>query len=129
MRIALLSILLLFCFTLTYSYTREITGTPAHKEAGIGCVACHGADTPERRAPVSACKGCHGNSDGTYKGKLDKDGKPVKQRYLDGNTALIFNFHDSHDGDLRCTVCHTVHAKPSQPEHCNACHKFAVQVK
>ncbi|MCL2877166.1 MAG: cytochrome c3 family protein [Acidobacteria bacterium] len=79
-------------------------------------------------APASACKGCHKTSGDTYKGKLDKDGKPVHKNYSDGGLTREMNFHDSHQGDIRCTICHTTHTEPSKL-YCNDCHSFRVEIK
>lgn len=104
-----------------------IVSTKIHGEMGLSCIDCHNTDTPGKRAPASTCKNCHENLDGTYKGELGADGKPVHKEYPEGNGFKMTNFHDSHQGDIRCTLCHTAHQEPVM--YCNECHQFKVEVK
>ena len=115
----------MLAFIFAYAQAGKTIRTKAHQN--LSCASCHNTDKPERRAPVSACNMCHGNSGGTYKGKLDKDGKPVRNSYLDGSLTREMNFHDSHQGDIRCTICHTTHAEPPKL-YCNDCHSFKVEL-
>ena len=105
----------------------KITSTTVHEEMGLSCADCHNTDTPEKRAPASTCKGCHENMDGTYKGILGADGKPEHKDYPEGTGYKNASFHDSHQGDIRCTMCHTAHQAPVL--YCNECHDFKVEVK
>ena len=82
-----------------------------HGELGIQCAACHKTDAPTSRAPASACANCHGS----YAEVAAK------------TKALKPNPHDSHAGEVRCTLCHKSH-KPSTV-YCNECHRFDMKIK
>lgn len=77
----------------------------AHNAAKVQCQTCHveGVDKP---APASSCLTCHGS----YKAAAAL------------TASLKPNPHDSHMGEIRCTICHAAH-RPSQV-YCNQCHTF-----
>lgn len=82
-----------------------------HLESGLTCTDCHGTEEPTKRAPVSACTACHGPYADVA--ELTKDVEP--------------NPHDSHQGEIRCGMCHKSH-EPSV-NYCNECHEFDFKVK
>ncbi|MCD8553671.1 cytochrome c3 family protein [Seleniivibrio sp.] len=84
----------------------------AHKDRGIACEDCHGTKTPEKKAPASVCKTCHADHRGEIK------------TYKNNGHEVKVNPHDSHQGELRCTLCHSIH-EPSKL-YCNqdGCHAF-----
>lgn len=87
---------------------------PPHLDNDISCADCHGTDTPQKRAPARFCIECHSQVPGLI------------QQYSDGGFERSINVHDSHDGQLRCTLCHKIH-NPSKL-YCNDCHEFDVSV-
>ena len=75
-----------------------------HLAAGVACSACH-TTTPIRPTSTATCLSCHG---GTY----DK---------LAAMTAADDpNPHQSHQGEVPCTVCHHVHM--ASENFCSQCH-------
>lgn len=106
---------------------KPVVSMKAHAENGLVCADCHKTENPEKRAPASSCIECHENKDGTYKGVLDDKGEPVKKDYNESAGMKSVNMHDSHQGEIRCTVCHTYHKEPAL--YCNECHSFDVKVK
>ncbi len=106
---------------------KQIVSMKAHAENGLVCADCHKTENPEKRAPASSCIECHENKDGTYKGVLGDDGQPLKKTYSEAAGTKSVNIHDSHQGEIRCTVCHTSHKEPVL--YCNECHSFKVKVK
>lgn len=77
----------------------------AHQDAKVTCQACH--KNQKNKPPDSAaCLNCHDS----YKAVAERTAQ-VKP-----------NPHDSHLGELRCTLCHSMH-KPSKV-YCNECHTF-----
>lgn len=82
-----------------------------HGVEQIPCEDCHGTPTPDKRAPASACTGCHGEYDEIAKLTEAQDPNP----------------HKSHQGELRCTMCHKVH-QPSVV-YCNECHDYGMKIK
>ena len=101
---------IVFLFSSTvFAETKTVTGK--HAEAKVTCAACHGSDAPTKRAPASACISCHG--DNASVAKRTKNVTP--------------NPHDSHQGDLRCTLCHKTH-EPSVV-YCDECHSFKFNIK
>lgn len=76
-----------------------------HAAKQIQCTACH--PQGEKVAPTTQdCMTCHGS----YKDVAGKTG------------SLRPNPHDSHMGELECTVCHKGHQQ--QTVFCNQCHTF-----
>jgi len=94
------------------SYSGDKTLRGLHNEAQLECIDCHGVEEPVKRARASACKNCHED----HKGE-------VKTYYNNGQPVEV-NPHDSHQGELRCTLCHKIH-EPSVL-YCNqsGCHSF-----
>lgn len=84
-----------------------------HAARGVACQACHKTQTPSRAAKASACNGCH---------SYDALAKQTAQ--------IQPNPHDSHAGQIRCTLCHKEH-KASE-NYCRSCHatgeKFGFKV-
>ena len=88
--------------------SQELRGK--HHAANLACAACHkGNTTGSPKAAV--CSECHG--DYTAVAKLTSTSKP--------------NPHASHEGDLRCTLCHRVHQTSTL--YCNQCHQFDLPLK
>ena len=125
-QLSLTNITLTVCFIFIFSSTsfaasKEIVSTLKHKEAGITCVDCHGKGSPKKMPHHSVCIECHDSGNGYYTGEM--------RTYKNDGKDRQFNVHDSHQGKVRCTVCHTVHKKPEKPMLCNACHQIDVEVK
>jgi hypothetical protein len=88
-----------------------------HATAGIGCTQCHGKGLPKADDTVenSRCLTCHGPMD-----KLAKKTEP--KDFKDRNP------HQSHLGDIACTVCHKGHTESKV--YCMECHKnFEMKIK
>jgi fumarate reductase flavoprotein subunit len=96
--------------------THELRGK--HLAAELKCKDCHGTDVPDRRAPASRCKECH-------EGEIEIASKQLPLRGKTGKIVEV-NVHASHQGELRCTLCHRVHS-PSVL-YCNDCHEYDVKV-
>lgn len=77
-----------------------------HKEAGLSCADCHMTDKPEKKAKASVCIDCH------------ESYQVVAER----TKSLKPNPHDSHQGELRCTYCHSSHGEDKL--YCNQCHEL-----
>lgn len=80
--------------------------TDKHKDIGLTCENCHETSSPENRPAMAVCIECHKSYE-TIK-ELTKNLKP--------------NPHDSHQGDLRCTLCHSAHGNDKL--YCNECHEL-----
>ncbi|GFE59551.1 cytochrome c3 family protein [Geobacter sp. AOG2] len=106
---------------------KEIVATLKHKENNLTCADCHGTATPTAFVPSSVCIRCHDSGDGTYRGKLDAHGEGVEKEYRESGRIRKMSIHDSHQGPVRCTVCHSVHKKPAEKIYCNWCHKIDVK--
>ena len=78
--------------------------TSKHAERGVACASCHGTSTPATKAKSKACMSCHSYAD---LAKKTAGGK--------------INPHDSHAGELRCTLCHKEHGESTL--YCKTCHK------
>ncbi len=75
-----------------------------HSAKGVSCEACHKTKSPSRAAKASSCNTCHNYAD------------------LAKKTAKVNpNPHESHAGEVRCTLCHREH-KPSV-NYCLECHQ------
>lgn len=87
------------------------------KHKGMECAACHGTATPSTYADQKACIQCHGQ----YKGKVvpNADYNPDRNPR---RPVVEVNPHDSHFGNVRCTLCHKEHTKSPKPV-CNDCHQ------
>lgn len=88
-----------------------------HKHKDVPCATCHGTNTPTEMADQAACIKCHGQ----YKGKVvpNADYNPDRNPR---RPVIEVNPHDSHLGDVRCTLCHREHSQSPQTA-CNQCHK------
>ena len=87
-----------------------------HAKAMIDCAGCHGKDVPLLDTTVenSRCLACHGPQDHLAARSTPKD---FPQR----------NPHDSHLGEIACTVCHHAHAESKA--YCLDCHRnFAMEI-
>ena len=87
-----------------------------HAEAMIDCAGCHGKDVPLLDTTVenSRCLACHGPQDQLAARSTPKD---FPKR----------NPHDSHLGEIACTVCHHAHAESKA--YCLDCHRnFAMEI-
>lgn len=80
-----------------------------HMQRGVSCAQCHGVSAPTTPAKAKSCMKCHDYA--TLAAKTDPKKKP----------ELKLNPHDSHAGELRCTLCHREHAQ--SVNHCKTCHK------
>jgi hypothetical protein len=77
-----------------------------HALKKVSCGACHGTFFPEERASDEQCFKCHKSYPNLA--ELTKNVKP--------------NPHDSHLGEIRCSLCHKAHEK--SVFYCNQCHAF-----
>lgn len=116
-----------FVMLLAFSQTalaKPLTGMKAHTDVGLTCESCHNTTNV-----VDGCLTCHANSDGTYRGELDKNGNAVEKDYPEAGKTRKAAIHDSHGGKIRCTVCHTAHQEEPEKLYCNNCHQFDVKIK
>ena len=74
-----------------------------HQQRSVSCDKCHGVANPSTPAKAKACAKCH-----TY------DAVAEKTKNMNPNP------HDSHAGQLRCTLCHREHAQ--SVVYCKTCH-------
>jgi len=81
-----------------------------HAEASVDCAGCHGKEVPLLDSTVAndRCLACHGPLDQLAAKSAPKD---FPKR----------NPHDSHLGDIACTVCHHAHAESKA--YCLDCHR------
>ena len=86
------------------------------KHKNVPCETCHGTNNPVKPANQAACIQCHGQ----YKGKVIP-GADYNPNRNPRRPELMVNPHDSHLGDVRCTLCHREHFKSPQTT-CNQCH-------
>jgi hypothetical protein len=76
-----------------------------HRLSGISCSSCHETAQPVKGAPdTQKCVSCH---------------PEYKKGPLQANSDLQ-NPHDSHMGDLDCSLCHHQHKKSEN--FCSTCH-------
>ncbi|MGX9460826.1 cytochrome c3 family protein [Shewanella sp. A14] len=81
----------------------------------LECKDCHKEGKPNKKVNKRTCIECH-------------DSKPTESKtYIDGSTERNFNIHDSHQGELRCTLCHHNHSDSNL--YCNQCHQFNINIK
>lgn len=110
------NIFILILFALVGFYGLEATAQEnmtvggKHAENGLKCEDCHETDKPTKKASQKACISCHGEIPGSVK------------KYHDGGKPMEFNVHDSHQGAIRCTFCHSSHRVAKL--YCGECHKF-----
>jgi nitrate/TMAO reductase-like tetraheme cytochrome c subunit len=99
-----------------------------HKQAGVQCKDCH--DYPITAEVASGVKFLLGNYEVTAQGGL------AQRKYSDSmclnchisydhiavqTASLARNPHDSHNGQLPCSNCHTSHG--AQVDYCAQCHE------
>ena len=91
-------------------------GQMSLKHKNVECAVCHGTDKPTKLAPQDGCIKCHGK----YKGKVipNVDYNPDRNPR---RPIVEVNPHDSHLGNVRCTLCHREHSA-SPKTTCNQCH-------
>lgn len=77
-----------------------------HQSHSITCEQCHGTASPATKAKAKVCFNCHNYQD------LAK---------MTSTKNLVLNPHDSHAGELRCTLCHKEHGQ--SVVYCKECHK------
>ncbi len=83
-----------------------------HTQHHITCDLCHENPTGEDAGSTEQCLKCHTS----YQ----------RVAALTKSKGVSPNPHDSHYGDIRCTLCHRVH-KDSEL-YCNGCHSFDLKV-
>ncbi|MFB3818153.1 MAG: cytochrome c3 family protein [Candidatus Methylomirabilales bacterium] len=82
-----------------------------HAALQVDCAGCHGTAVPGARPKTEDCLRCH------------KSYEAVAAR-----TAQVKpNPHESHLGEIRCTLCHRAHAEPVF--YCDRCHSFGLAVR
>jgi RecJ-like exonuclease len=81
-----------------------------HAKRGIACERCHGKKPKKERVSMETCLGCHGSY----------------QTLAESSKGKSPNPHESHIGEVRCTLCHHVH-KDSEM-YCNQCHTFELKM-
>jgi hypothetical protein len=82
-----------------------------HADKNVGCAGCHGATLPRKRVGNDGCLACHTSYEAVAQ----------KTKHAEPNP------HDSHVGEVRCTLCHRGHAAPVL--YCNQCHSFELKTK
>jgi hypothetical protein len=83
-----------------------------HTQQRITCELCHGNPTGEDAGSTGQCLKCHVSYE--------------RIAALTKGKGVSPNPHDSHYGEIRCTLCHRVH-KDSEL-YCNTCHSFDLKV-
>ena len=107
--------LLPLAFVLLLAHNAEaVEMNKAHRDKGVKCVDCHGEASPQKEANAASCANCHKGTPGSVK------------KYSDQGNMRTVNVHDSHEGSLRCTLCHHIHKDSTF--YCNDCHKFEAKV-
>jgi len=93
--------------------TASVMTADLHKDKGVGCEGCHGAEATKTFVPAERCLTCHGG-----RSDLVKKTAAVKPE----------NPHDSpHWGSrMECNVCHRQHEKTVN--WCLHCHAFNFKV-
>lgn len=125
----LIALSLLFAGISAAESDHPIVSTLKHRDNGLSCADCHVTGAPNGIVVSSVCIRCHDSGDGTYRGKLNAHGEGETKKYTESGRTREMAIHDSHQGRVRCTYCHTVHKKPAEPMLCNRCHKIEVKVK
>ena len=108
-----------------------IVSMPAHEGEKLVCTDCHaqGDTTNAVSTVVPSCISCHAlPGDRYYYGARDADGNVLEVEYIEARRTKLASMHNSHAGEIRCTVCHTSHKEP-EPLYCNHCHQFEVEMK
>lgn len=78
-----------------------------HMQKGVTCEQCHNSSAPVAAAKSKACMKCHNYQDLAAASAAKK---------------VALNPHDSHAGQLRCTLCHKEHEQSVL--YCRQCHKM-----
>ncbi len=104
--VMLLFVLFTFMFATQISAEGNREIMDAHSENGLACADCHLTDTPEKKPKSSTCFDCH--IDYPSVAELTAELRP--------------NPHNSHQGELRCTYCHSPHG--NEKLYCNECHEL-----
>ena len=81
-----------------------------HKSKSITCDKCHGTNAKPEPVAMETCLTCHGSY----------------QKLADLSKGKSPNPHDSHVGEIRCTLCHHIHKDSTL--YCNTCHSFEKKV-
>lgn len=115
--------MLMSCFTIVNVQAQPIMSMKAHESAGLECESCH-----QSKNVADSCISCHENAEGTYRGEIDAKGNSIPKEYKEAGKTRLAAIHDSHGGNIRCTVCHTSHEEP-KALYCNNCHQFDIKVK
>lgn len=79
-----------------------------HMQKGVTCEQCHNSSAPTAAAKSKACMKCHNYQDLAAASAAKK---------------VALNPHDSHAGQLRCTLCHK--EREQSVLYCRQCHKNA----
>ncbi len=79
-----------------------------HARQNITCSGCHEKSFPQEQTSMDSCLACHG----TY------------EQVTDLTQDMTPNPHDSHMGEIRCTLCHKGHEESVL--YCNQCHEFDI---
>jgi hypothetical protein len=113
----LVSIALAAALALGFAGTGFANPSLSLKHKNVTCETCHATKTPTKMADQKACIQCHGQ----YKGKVvpNADYNPDRNPR---RPVIEVNPHDSHLGDVRCTLCHKEHGQ-SLKTTCNQCHE------
>ena len=87
-----------------------------HGKANVVCGGCHGSHLPKEGDTVEndRCLLCHGPLD-RLQAKTSPEDSPRR------------NPHQSHVGDIGCTVCH--HAHSASKVYCLECHTFKMKIQ
>jgi fumarate reductase flavoprotein subunit len=112
MRIPIFIFLSFLVITIAFASEKKADAIdPVHSETGLNCADCHDTDKPEKRAAASKCIECHTSK---------ADDAPTAFKDETGISYEV-NPHSSHAGNMRCTLCHKIHAASSL--YCNeGCH-------
>lgn len=100
--------------TMSAYYPRWATSTfldRRHADRRVSCGGCHGDALPRTRVTSDGCLACH-------KSYADV---AAKTKHVEPNP------HDSHVGEIRCTLCHRAHAEPVL--YCAQCHSFELKTR
>ncbi len=103
------SLYLMIVMLLFAGYGNANNGYPIdkiHAEQGVTCSDCHLTDKPEKKAKIKECLQCHESY----------------QAVAERTSELEPNPHASHQGELRCNLCHKIHSEDTL--YCNQCHGF-----
>lgn len=109
----------------------QIISMKAHEGEKLVCTDCHtkGDTTNAIATVVPNCISCHAlPGENYYYGTRDEKGHILQIEYPESGKTKLASIHNSHGGEIRCTVCHTSHKDP-EPLYCNNCHQFDLKVK